>query len=228
MGRPLEYRGTVFAIALLAVAVGLSNFAAAIGIGVSGVSRRTRVRVAVVFGVFEAGMPVAGLVLGHSLAAGLGQAARWLGAAALVIVGAAGLRQAWRSRRRESGLRSGVGEGGVGGVGGSGVGGSGVGGSGVGGSGSGGGEGARSWRTGRVLVSGLALSGDNLAAGFVLGAYRTPLAVAAVVFGLVSVAMSLAGLELGARLGIVTGDRSELMASAMLIAVGVAIAAGAF
>jgi len=213
---------------LLAVAVGLSNFAAAIGIGVSGVSRRTRVRVAVVFGVFEAGMPVAGLVLGHSLAAGLGQAARWLGAAALVIVGAAGLRQAWRSRRRESGLRSGVGEGGVGGVGGSGVGGSGVGGSGVGGSGSGGGEGARSWRTGRVLVSGLALSGDNLAAGFVLGAYRTPLAVAAVVFGLVSVAMSLAGLELGARLGIVTGDRSELMASAMLIAVGVAIAAGAF
>ena len=210
----------MFAIALLAVAVGLSNFAAAIGIGVSGVSRRARVRVAVVFGVFEAGMPVAGLVLGHSLAAGLGQAARWLGAAALIIVGAAGLRQAWRSRRRDSGLGNGLG--------GNGVGGSGVGGSGVGGSGSDGGEGARSWPTGRVLVSGLALSGDNLAAGFVLGAYCTPLAVAAVVFGLVSVAMSLAGLELGARLGIVTGDRSELIASAMLIAVGVAIAAGAF
>jgi len=163
-------------------------------------------------------MPVAGLVLGHSLAAGLGQAARWLGAAALVIVGAAGLRRAWRSRRREPGLRSGVG----------GVGGGGVGGGGEGGGGSGGGEGARSWRTGRVLVSGLALSGDNLAAGFVLGAYHTPLVVAAVVFGLVSVAMSLAGLELGARVGIVTGDRSELVASAMLIAVGVAIAAGAF
>ena len=201
----------MFAIALLAVAVGLSNFAAAIGIGVSGVSRRTRVRVAVVFGVFEAGMPVAGLVLGHSLAAGIGQAARWLGAAALIIVGAAGLRQAWRSRRRDPGPESARDVGGAGG-----------------GGGSGGGEEERSWRTGRVLVSGLALSGDNLAAGFVLGAYRTPLAVAAVVFGLVSVAMSLAGLELGARLGIVTGDRSELMASAMLIAVGVAIAAGAF
>jgi manganese efflux pump family protein len=201
----------VFAIALLAVAVGLSNFAAAIGIGVSGVSRRTRVRVAVVFGVFEAGMPVAGLVLGHSLAAGIGQAARWLGAAALIIVGAAGLRQAWRSRRRDPGPESTRDVGGAGG-----------------GGGSGGGEEERSWRTGRVLVSGLALSGDNLAAGFVLGAYRTPLAVAAVVFGLVSVAMSLAGLELGARLGIVAGDRSELIASAMLIAVGVAIAAGAF
>jgi putative Mn2+ efflux pump MntP len=181
-------------------------------------------------------MPVAGLVLGHSLAAGLGQAARWLGAAALIIVGAAGLRQAWRSRRRDSGLGNGLGGNGVGegGVGERGVGERGVGERGVGegelggGSGSDGGEGARSWRTGRLLVSGLALSGDNLAAGFVLGAYRTPLAVAAVVFGLVSVAMSLAGLELGARLGIVTGDRSELIASAMLIAVGVAIAAGAF
>jgi manganese efflux pump family protein len=201
----------VFAVALLAVAVGLSNFAAAIGIGVSGVSRRMRVRVAVVFGVFEAGMPVAGLVLGHSLAAGLGQAARWLGAAALIIVGAAGLRQAWRSRRRNAGPGSGPGGSELSG----------------GGESDGGAE-VRSWRTGRVLVSGLALSGDNLAAGFVLGAYRTPLAVAAVVFGLVSVAMSLAGLELGARLGSVTGDRSELIASAMLIAVGVAIAAGAF
>lgn len=211
--------GTVFAVALLAVAVGLSNFAASVGIGVSGVSRRTRMQVAVVFGIFEAGMPVAGLVLGHSLAAGLGQAARWLGAAALIIVGAAGLRQAWRSRRRDSGPGSGPGGSGLawGGPGGRGLGGRGL-----------GGEEARSWRTGRVLVSGLALSGDNLAAGFVLGAYRTPLAVAAVVFGLVSVAMSLAGLELGARLGIVTGDRSELIASAMLIAVGVAIAVGVF
>jgi len=42
------------------------------------------------------------------------------------------------------------------------------------------------------------------------------------------VAMSLAGLELGARIGIATGDRSELIASAVLIAVGTAIAAGAF
>jgi putative Mn2+ efflux pump MntP len=79
-----------------------------------------------------------------------------------------------------------------------------------------------------VLISGLALSADNLAAGFVLGAYHTGLVTAAVVFGAVSVAMSLVGLELGARIGIATGDRSELIASAILIAVGTAIAAGAF
>jgi len=183
----------MLALLLLAVAVGLSNFAASIGIGVSGVSRSVRIRVGVVFGLFEAGMPVAGLVLGRSLAADLGQAARWLGAGVLIAVGVAGLVQAWRSRDADASTRP-----------------------------------ARSWRTGRVLISGLALSSDNLAAGFVLGAYHTGLPVAAAVFGAVSVAMSLAGLELGARIGIATGDRSELIASAMLIAVGTAIAAGAF
>ncbi len=190
------------ALLLLAVAVGLSNFAASIGIGVSGVSRSTRIRVAVVFGLFEAAMPVAGLVLGRSVAAGLGQAARWLGAAALIAVGTVSLVQTWRSRdRKESGEpRPGEQRPGE----------------------------PRPWGTGRVLVSGLALSADNLAVGFALGAYHISLPVAAVVFGTVSVVMSLAGLELGARIGIVTGDRSELIASAMLIAVGTAIAAGAF
>jgi len=182
----------MLALLLLAVAVGLSNFAASIGIGVSGVSSRTRLQVAVVFGVFEAGMPVAGLALGQGLAASLGQAARWLGAAALIGVGIVSLVQTWRSRGQAD-------------------------------SGSG-----RPWRTGRVLVSGLALSGDNLAAGFVLSAYHTGLVEAAVVFGVISVAMSLVGLELGVRIGAATGDRSELIASAMLIAVGTAIAAGAF
>src|ERR1019366_1709145 len=202
--------GLMPALLLLAVAVGLSNFAASIGIGVSGVNGRTRLRVAVVFGVFEAGMPVAGLALGQSLAASLGQAARWLGAAALIAIGMVSLVQTWRSRDprdardRTADLSQEAG------------------------SGHGGSRTARPWRTGRVLVSGLALSGDNLAAGFVLGAYHTGLVEAAVVFGVISVAMSLAGLELGARIGVATGDRSELIASALLIAVGTAIAAGAF
>ena len=40
--------------------------------------------------------------------------------------------------------------------------------------------------------------------------------------------MSLAGLELGATLGVRAGDRSELVASVMLIGVGSAVAAGVF
>ena len=79
-----------------------------------------------------------------------------------------------------------------------------------------------------MVVSGLALSADNLAAGFALGAYHTGLAVAATVFGVVSVVMSLAGLELGAMLGAGASDRCELAASVMLIAIGSAVAAGVF
>jgi manganese efflux pump family protein len=198
----------VLALLLLAVALGLSNFAAAIGIGVSGVRGRARVQIAVVFGVFEAGMPVLGVALGQGVAASLGQAARWLGGAALIAIGLTSLILARRGARADPGARAGGGRAGDDGPGPDGDG--------------------RSWRLGRIVVSGLALSVDNLAAGFALGAYHTGLALAAAVFGAVSVIMTLAGLELGARLGARAGDRSELIASVMLIAVGIVVAAGVF
>ena len=56
------------ALLLVAVSVGLSNFAAAIGIGTGGVDNRIRLRVALVFGLFEAGMPILGLFLGQRFA----------------------------------------------------------------------------------------------------------------------------------------------------------------
>ena len=196
----------MLALLLLAVALGLSNFAAAIGIGVSGVRGRDRVRIAVVFGVFEAGMPVLGVALGRGLASSLGHVAHWLGGAALVMIGVTGLVLARRGPRPAGGPAAEVAEVAP--------------------------ErpapGRPSWRLGRVVVSGLALSADNLAAGFALGAYHTGLAVAATVFGVVSVVMSLAGLELGAALGAGASDRCELVASVMLIAVGSAVAAGVF
>jgi putative Mn2+ efflux pump MntP len=206
----------VLALLLLAVALGLSNFAAAIGIGVSGVRGRDRVRIAVVFGVFEAGMPVLGVALGQGLASSLGHVARWLGGAALILIGVTGLVLARRGARPAGGAaREGA----------------------PAGEGAQAGEGAPAgdaapgrppWRLGRVVASGLALSADNLAAGFALGAYHTGLAVAATVFGVVSVVMSLAGLELGAALDAGASDRCELVASAMLVAVGSAVAAGVF
>jgi putative Mn2+ efflux pump MntP len=191
----------VLALLILAVALGLSNFAAAIGIGVSGVRGRDRVRIAVVFGVFEAGMPILGVALGQGLAASLGHEARWLGGAVLIVIGVTSLISAWR-RHGPRGPRGQTGDPGPGT--------------------------GQSWRMGRVVASGLALSVDNLAAGFALGAYHTGLAVAAAVFGAVSVIMSLAGLELGATLGAGASDRCELVASVMLIAVGAAVAAGVF
>jgi putative Mn2+ efflux pump MntP len=82
------------------------------------------------------------------------------------------------------------------------------------------------WGTGRLLVSGLALSIDNLVVGFGLGAYHVSVEVAAVVIGTVSVAMSLAGLELGARIGTALGERGELAGGIVLMGVGITMAAG--
>ncbi|HTX28756.1 MAG TPA: manganese efflux pump [Streptosporangiaceae bacterium] len=191
----------MLALLLLAAALGLSNFAGAVGIGVSGVSGRIRVRIAVVFGVFEAGMPVLGLALGQGVAGGLGRAAHWLGGGLLAAVGLVGLVLARRGARRDTAAASGADQAPAG---------------------------PRPWGIWRMLVSGLALSVDNLAAGFALGAYPVGLAVAATVFGVVSVIMSLAGLELGAKIGAAAGGWSELIACAMLVAVGGVMAAGAF
>jgi putative Mn2+ efflux pump MntP len=192
----------VLALLLVAASVGMSNFGAAIAIGVSGVDARTRLRVGLIFGAFEAGMPVLGLIIGDQLAAPLGHAARWFGAALLIAVGGYALIAAARAGRaapagavHQSGAAVGPATGLAG--------------------------------TGRLLLSGLALSTDNLAVGFALGTYNTPIAAGAIIIGAVSVALSLLGLELGARIGAAVGERGEQLAGLVLISVGVAIASGA-
>jgi manganese efflux pump family protein len=82
------------------------------------------------------------------------------------------------------------------------------------------------WGGWRLLVTGAALSLDNLAVGFALGTVNVPVVLAVIVFGVVSIAMSLAGLELGARLGTIVGDKGRIIAGIALIAVGAAMAAG--
>ena len=181
----------MLALVLVALSLGLSNFAAAIGIGVVGVDARTRVRVGAVFGIFEAGMPILGLALGHSLASTLGHAARWVGAGVLIATGLYGLIQATRA---DSAWAAGLP--------------------------------ADQRQLGRLLVTGIALSIDNLAVGFALGTYHVSLPLAAAVIGTVSVLMSLAGLELGARIGRRAGQRGELLGGMVLIGVGAAIGAG--
>jgi manganese efflux pump family protein len=177
-------------LALLAVAasLGMSNLAASVAIGVSGTDARMRLRVGLVFGVFEAGMPVAGLLIGEQVAASLGHAARWVGAGLLIAVGLYTLASAART-----------------------------------------GEGRQLRPPGvmHLLVTGLALSVDNLVVGFALGTYHTSIALGVIVIGTVSVAMSLLGLELGAGVGRRAGQHGEQLAGLMLISVGIAIASGA-
>jgi putative Mn2+ efflux pump MntP len=55
----------MLALISVAVSLGMTNFAGALAIGLSGVDARLRLRVALAFGLFEGGMPVVGLLLGR-------------------------------------------------------------------------------------------------------------------------------------------------------------------
>ena len=85
----------------MSISVGLSNFAGAIGIGLSGIDARTRLRVGLAFGFFEALMPIIGLLLGSAVAGYLGQFAHYLGGGILVLTGAYTIWQARRTAKQE-------------------------------------------------------------------------------------------------------------------------------
>ncbi len=148
---------------LVSVSVGLSNFAGAIGIGLSGIDARTRLQVGIAFGLFEALMPIAGLLLGQAVAGHLGHIAKYVGSAILVLVGGYTI---WQGRRVPKAQKGPV-----------------------------------RIQTRRLLVTALALSIDNLAVGFALAVYQINIVLAAATMGVISVVLSLVGLELGSRLG---------------------------
>lgn len=185
----------LLSLLLVSVSVGLSNFAGAIGIGISGIDARTRLRVGIAFGIFEALMPIVGLLLGAAVAGYLGHMAKYIGAGILVLTG---LYTIWQGRRtaqlekQQSGTVVAV--------------------TGMG--------------THQLLITAIALSIDNLAVGFAIAVYHVNIALAAVMMGTVSVALSLVGLELGSRLGERVEEWSEEIGGGVLILVGIALAAG--
>lgn len=179
----------MLALLLVAGSLGLSNFGASIAIGLSGVDGALRLKVALAFGLFEAGMPLLGLVLGRQLAHTLSSNAHILAGALLAATGLYTLRSAARTSNPAK-------------------------------------PSVPDQRLGRLLISGAALSIDNLLVGFALGTYHVSIVLAAIIIAAVSVALSLAGLELGQRLGQRIEHDSEILSATILIAVGAAIATG--
>ncbi len=176
------------ALFLVALSVGLDNFGAATSIGVRGVDRTLRLRVAVVFGFFEAAMPLVGILLGRAVAGDLGGAATPLAGALLAAVGLYSvLAELLGGHRADA-------------------------------------EPGRN--LGRLVLIGALLSVDNLVIGFALGTFHVNVVVAAAVIAVVSVGLSLLGLELGSRLGTRLGERAELVGGLVLVAIGIAIGLG--
>ena len=174
---------------LVSLSLGLNNFAASIGIGVSGIDAKTRVRTALVFGLFEAFMPLVGLLIGQGLAGFIGQIGHDVSAGLLVLTGVYILWQA-RKGNRDADTKA---------------------------------EENHPFHFGRLALTGFVLSLDNLVVGFALSLSHVPFLLAALVIALVSVVLSLVGLEVGQHLGKRFEEWSEVISGGMLVLVGVAI-----
>jgi putative Mn2+ efflux pump MntP len=177
----------VLAILLVAGSLGLDNFAVSIAIGLSGVDRRLRARVALAFGLFETGMPVVGLLLGRQLSHALGGGAHIVGGLLLIAAGAYATISALRVDDAPDS------------------------------------QPYAAAKIGRLLMLAVGLSIDNLIVGFALGADHASLVLSIATIALVSVGLTLLGLELGNRLGERVEHGSELLGGIVLTAVGVAI-----
>src|ERR1700759_2877043 len=164
---------------VVAVALGLNNFGAAIAIGVSGVNRRTELRVASVFGLCDVVMPATGMLIGTRLAGPLGSTARWAGAGILCATAIWGLIEALRGDD----------------------------------------DAPKIWHGWRLLVSGAALSLDDLAVGLALGTVRYPIVLAVALFGILSFIMSMIGLQLGKKLGAAAGEHGEVVGAVILVGI---------
>jgi manganese efflux pump family protein len=175
---------------LVSVSLGLSNFAAAIGIGLSGVDAKTRLKTGLIFGFFEALMPILGLLLGQRLAGLFGDIGHDIGAVLLILTGAFTLWQARKNATQQNQAN----------------------------------QKQRLQSVARLLITGFAISLDNLVVGFALSLYRVPVLLAALVIATTSVGMSLIGLELGRELGERIEQKSEIFSGVVLILVGLALA----
>jgi len=71
----------------LVVPLGLDTFAVAAALGASGLARRQRTRITLLFTAFEAGMPLLGFALGAPLGRAIGVAADYLAIAVLIAFG---------------------------------------------------------------------------------------------------------------------------------------------
>ena len=71
----------------LVVPLGLDTFAVAAALGISGLNRRDRTRVTLLFTAFEMGMPLVGVLVGALVGRTVGEAADYLAVAILVALG---------------------------------------------------------------------------------------------------------------------------------------------
>lgn len=84
---PPHFLSTDLKVAVLVLSLGIDTLAVAIGLGISGIGRKNRLRVGTSFALFEGIMPLIGFFLGHLVNGLLGEATSFLGIIFLFGIG---------------------------------------------------------------------------------------------------------------------------------------------
>lgn len=82
-----HFLSTEVKLALLILSLGIDSLTVAIGLGISGVGKKNKLRVGSSFALFEGGMPLVGFFLGHILTHALGEITSILGIIVLFGIG---------------------------------------------------------------------------------------------------------------------------------------------
>lgn len=180
----------MLSLILISISLGLSNFAAAIGIGLNGVNNKTRLHLGIIFGLFEGIMPVVGLLIGHTFAESVGRLGNYIGAALLVLIGMYVIYSGSKVNNKKNSQHR------------------------------------KSTNFIHLVLTGFAVSLDNLVVGFALSFYHRPIIQTGLTMALVSVTMSLIGLEMGNKLGERFEKWSEELGGIVLIFVGIFLGLG--
>jgi manganese efflux pump family protein len=82
-------------LALFVLSLGIDTFTVAVGLGISGIGRKNRLRVGVSFALFEGLMPLIGFLLGHAVSNLFGNIASVLGILILFGIGVWMIKEAF-------------------------------------------------------------------------------------------------------------------------------------
>ena len=88
-------------LALFVLSLGIDTFTVAVGLGISGIGRKSRLRVGVSFALFEGLMPLLGFLLGHAVSNVLGDIASILGILILFGIGVWLIKEAFSEKDKK-------------------------------------------------------------------------------------------------------------------------------
>ena len=92
--------GPVFALLMMAVAVGMDAFSVSMGMGMIGLRLRQIIHIGFLIGTFHVIMPLTGMIIGHILSEHFGWVAQRAGGTLLLILGAQMVLSSFRDQEK--------------------------------------------------------------------------------------------------------------------------------